>query len=94
MAASHGSVKTAVCLQMTGDSSLKERVINGSNQRMETKMNNLCCQHTAYLKAVDPSEMRRFSKWDSLLDSEGLSKQLPDYFTEEGPWTSQGRNRN
>lgn len=62
MAVGHGSVKNAACLQTAGDSSFKESVANGSIQRMEAKMNNFCCQNTAYLEAVDPLETGRFSK--------------------------------
>lgn len=94
MAASHGSVKNAVCLQTAGDSSFKGNVANGSIQRMETKKNNFYCQNTAYLEAMDPSETRRFSKWDSSLDLKELPKQLPDCFTDEELWTSRGRSWN
>lgn len=70
--------------------SFMETVANGSIQRMETKMNNFCCQNTAYLESVDPLETGRFSKCDSLLDSKELSKQLLDCFTDEELWTSGG----
>lgn len=88
VAASHGSVQNASPASWW--QSCMETVANGSIQRMETKVNNFCCQNTAYLEAVDPLETGRFSKWDSLLDSKEFWKQLLDCSIDEKLWTSGG----